>query len=95
MERNMLGTQPDLSKDDSELVFVVPASGTIAMAGDHHFTGGSIYTSAFILCANDAFGLGRKAEDQAGEHSDDAGECERPRIQTNLIQARDACGRER
>ncbi len=49
---NMQGTQPDLSKDDSTLVFVVPASGTISMAGDHHFTQGSLYTSTFTSSTN-------------------------------------------
>jgi hypothetical protein len=49
---NMSGTQPDLSKDDSTLVFVVPAANTISQQGDHHFTGGSLYTSAFSATAN-------------------------------------------
>src|SRR5262249_35272251 len=40
-------TQPDLSKDDGTLVFVVPAAGTIDKSGDHHFTGGSLYTASF------------------------------------------------
>ena len=52
----MLGTQPDLSKDDSTLVFVVPGMAnnktTISTAGDHHFTGGSLYTSTFTPSTN-------------------------------------------
>jgi len=51
---NMLGTQPDLSKDDSTLVFVVPATGTIPTnkVGDHHFMGGSLYTASFNTSTN-------------------------------------------
>ncbi len=48
----MLGTQPDLSRDDSQLVFVVPAAGTIEKAGDHHFTGGSLYSATFDASTN-------------------------------------------
>jgi uncharacterized membrane protein YgcG len=40
-------TQPDLSKDDATLVYVVPKPGTIPNAGDHHFAGGSLFTSTF------------------------------------------------
>ncbi len=40
-------TQPDLSKDDGTLVFVVPKAGTIWKLGDHHFAGGSLYTATF------------------------------------------------
>jgi hypothetical protein len=46
---NMQGTQPDLSKDDGTLAFVVPQAGTISMAGDHHFLGGSIYLASINL----------------------------------------------
>ncbi len=53
---NMQATQPDLSKDDSTLVFVVPGvvnnQTTISQAGDHHFMGGSLYTSGFSATAN-------------------------------------------
>ncbi len=52
----LLGTQPDLSKDDSTLVFVVPGSAnnktTISTTGDHHFMGGSLFTSAFSVTNN-------------------------------------------
>jgi hypothetical protein len=48
----MLGTQPDLSSDDSLLAFVVPQAGTIDKSGDHHFLGGSIYTAAFHTSTN-------------------------------------------
>jgi hypothetical protein len=43
----MKATQPDLSKDDKTLVYVVPATGTISSKGDHHFMGGSLYSSSF------------------------------------------------
>jgi hypothetical protein len=43
----MTGTQPDLSKDDATLAFVVPQAGTISMFGDHHFLGGSLYLAPF------------------------------------------------
>ena len=45
-------TQPDLSKDDATLVYVVPAAGTISMRGDHHFTGGALYASSFDAATN-------------------------------------------
>ncbi|HSQ66882.1 MAG TPA: hypothetical protein VLM85_26870 [Polyangiaceae bacterium] len=53
----MYGTQPDLSKDDQSLVFVVPGkttnnATTISSAGDHHFVGGSLYTASFDGTAN-------------------------------------------
>jgi hypothetical protein len=41
------GTQPNLSADDKTLVFVQPAAGTISMAGDHHFLGGSLWSAHF------------------------------------------------
>lgn len=40
-------TQPDLSKDDKNLVFVVPQAGSIPKAGDHHFMGGALYTASY------------------------------------------------
>lgn len=43
----MTGTQPDLSKDDATLAFVVPQAGSISNAGDHHFLGGSLYVAPF------------------------------------------------
>ena len=43
----MQGTQPNLSTDDKTLVFVSPTYGTISMAGDHHFLGGSLYQASF------------------------------------------------
>jgi hypothetical protein len=46
------GTQPDLSKDDSTLVWVTPAAGTIDKSGDHHFKRGSLFTGAFNAGAN-------------------------------------------
>jgi len=56
LPNSMEATQPDLSKDDSTLVFVVPGvvnnASTISMAGDHHFTGGSLYTSSFSTSTN-------------------------------------------
>ncbi len=51
----MTGTQPDLSRDDANLVFVVPPAGMltgISAAGDHHFTSGSLYTTTFDTKAN-------------------------------------------
>jgi hypothetical protein len=44
----MAATQPDLSKDDSKLVFVVPAAGTISQAGDHHFKQGALWAGRSI-----------------------------------------------
>ncbi len=49
---NMAGTQPDLSRDDKSLVFVVPQPGTISTKGDHHFFGGSIYSTSFDTGTN-------------------------------------------
>ena len=55
----MQGTQPNLSWDDQTLVFVAPASGTIATmandvqgglggaGGDDHFMGGSLWMASF------------------------------------------------
>jgi hypothetical protein len=40
----MEATQPNLSTDDATLVFVVPASGTIAPSGDTHFKLGALWT---------------------------------------------------
>jgi hypothetical protein len=48
-------TQPSLSADDGTLVYVVPSSNTmygISTAGDHHFYGGSLYTSTFDATTN-------------------------------------------
>lgn len=45
-------TQPDLSKDDKTLLYVVPAAGSIWQSGDHHFNGGSLYTSTFDMATN-------------------------------------------
>ena len=47
----MPGTQPNLSKDDKTLVFVVPGGrgddvAPIDEAGDHHFMGGSLWTAS-------------------------------------------------
>ncbi len=39
-------TQPDISADDSNLLYVVPAQGTLSTAGDHHFLSASVYTSS-------------------------------------------------
>jgi hypothetical protein len=47
----MAATQPDLSKDDATLAFVVPQAGTISMAGDHHFLGGSLYLAPIDTAA--------------------------------------------
>ena len=54
LPNNMVGTQPDMSKDDSTLVFVSPAAGTIPgnKVGDCHFMGGSLYTASFSLSTN-------------------------------------------
>jgi hypothetical protein len=49
-------TQPDLSKDDSTLVFVVPAAKTIQMAGDDHFKLGAIWGASVDL-TNYALGM--------------------------------------
>ena len=46
------GTQPDLSRDDASLVWVVPAPGTIDKSGDHHFKKGALFTAAFDNVAN-------------------------------------------
>jgi hypothetical protein len=52
----MQGTQPDLSADDMTLAFVVPLQNNmqygISMQGDHHFFGGSLYTSTFNPATN-------------------------------------------
>jgi hypothetical protein len=53
----MQATQPDMSKDDSTLVFVVPGldnanKTTISSAGDHHFMGGSLWTASFTAATN-------------------------------------------
>jgi hypothetical protein len=50
--RSVAATQPDLSADDSLLVYVVPRAGTISREGDHHFLGGSLYTSTFEASNN-------------------------------------------
>lgn len=42
-------TQPNLSTDDANLVFVVPAAGTISMAGDTHFKLGALWTASVDL----------------------------------------------
>jgi len=55
---SLAATQPDLSRDDGTLVYVVPQVGTIAPEGDHHFMGGSLYTSTFDAVTN---GLGAPA----------------------------------
>ncbi len=50
MMGTMQATQPNLSADDSTLVYVVPPDDMtygISMAGDHHFFGGSLYLSTF------------------------------------------------
>jgi hypothetical protein len=48
LPNNMQGTQPNMSKDDKTLVFVVPAASTISQqAGDHHFMGGSLWRASF------------------------------------------------
>jgi hypothetical protein len=48
----MSGTQPSLSADDSSLVFVVPASGTIDKSGDTHFKLGALYVASFSAASN-------------------------------------------
>lgn len=51
----MQGTQPDLSRDDKSLVFVVPPTGMmtgISQQGDHHFTTGALYTATFDVGTN-------------------------------------------
>jgi hypothetical protein len=55
----MPGTQPDLSKDDTTLLFVVPVVGPAAcdiapfsMQGDHHFVGGSLWSATFDTTNN-------------------------------------------
>ena len=45
-------TQPDLSKDDKTLIYVVPQAGTISTAGDHHFMGGSLFSTTFDAATN-------------------------------------------
>jgi hypothetical protein len=52
LPQNMVGTQPDLSKDDANLVFTVPDALTISNRGDHHFTAGSIYSASFTAATN-------------------------------------------
>ncbi len=47
LPNNMAATQPDLSKDDQHLVFVVPGAGTIDKAGDHHFFNGALYMASY------------------------------------------------
>ncbi len=42
-------TQPDLSKDDGSLVFVVPQAGTIDKSGDDHFKVGALWASTIDL----------------------------------------------
>jgi hypothetical protein len=49
---NLVATQPDLSHDDANLVYVVPQSGSISSAGDHHFMAGSLYASTFDASTN-------------------------------------------
>ncbi len=53
------GTQPDLSRDDKTLLYVVPVAGPAACdiapfsaRGDHHFVGGSLWAAAFDPTAN-------------------------------------------
>ena len=45
-------TQPDISPDDTAMLYVVPAVGTVSLAGDHHFLSGSIYESPIDFNAN-------------------------------------------
>ncbi len=47
----MMATQPDLSRDDKNLVFVVPQAGSIPKQGDHHFMGGALWTASFDASA--------------------------------------------
>jgi hypothetical protein len=49
---SLAATQPDLSADDTLLAYVVPQAGTIFREGDHHFMGGSLYTSTFDPSTN-------------------------------------------
>lgn len=49
---SLAATQPDLSHDGKTLAYVVPQAGTISMAGDHHFMGGSLYLSSFDAATN-------------------------------------------
>jgi len=46
-------TQPDLSRDDLNLIYIAPLTGTISPQGDHHSLGGSLYTSTFNAATND------------------------------------------
>jgi len=48
----MLGTHPDLSKDDTTIVFTSPLAGTIDKSGDHHFKQGSLFTASFDAASN-------------------------------------------
>ena len=43
----LLGTQPDVAPNNSAIVYVVPQQNTISAIGDHHFMGGSLFTSSF------------------------------------------------
>ncbi len=55
LPQGMQGTQPDLSRDDLNLVFTVPAAGTVSnmtKKGDDHFTAGSSFYSGFNAMAN-------------------------------------------
>lgn len=52
LPNGMVGTHPDLSRDDANLVFTVPAPMTIATQGDIHFTSGSIYVASFTASSN-------------------------------------------
>ena len=45
----MAATQPDLSRDDRTLAFVVPAAGTISPEGDHHFKMGALWAASVDL----------------------------------------------
>ncbi len=45
-------TQPDVSPDDSTLLYVVPGAGTLSSAGDHHFLSGSVYASEVNFATN-------------------------------------------
>jgi uncharacterized protein YjbI with pentapeptide repeats len=50
-----IATQPDLSADDTTLVYVVPSSLSgfgFSMQGDHHFYGGSLWMSRFDSPSN-------------------------------------------
>ncbi|MGZ3449254.1 MAG: hypothetical protein ACXVEF_06620 [Polyangiales bacterium] len=54
----MLATHPDLSRDDKNLVFVVPGplppmtTTSISKEGDHHFLGGALTTATFDVASN-------------------------------------------